>query len=185
MMDVNGLKALIAFYNQTYHGMTMAAGLRSIGSVFKIDIRLANNMLGHVEVIISSVTNLPADQKLLQAWEHVRDWLKVPRHGIIDTDHSSDIYQLNALAYLTWAELCNYSGARHFAEENYTVFAHPDQHPGIGAIRQMWTAHAAAATSPEPATLKNLAALLARIGRADEADLEGPDRGNNPPAAKP
>lgn len=159
-MDEDGCRVLLAFYNQTFHGMTMAAGLRSMGSAFKIDDRLADNMLENVEGVIKALQSTPSRQQFGGAWVQARNWLKASSRTAAGSDHSSDLYELNALAYITWTKLCDHPRARHYAEEHYTVVAHPDKHPGIKGIKRIWSNPSASGTPSTQATLPNLAALI-------------------------
>lgn len=159
-MDENGWKALLAFYNQTFHGMTMAAALRSLGKAFKLNDRLAANMLGNVERVIVALQSNPSHQQFAGAWVQAQNWLEGPCCGAVCSDHSSDLYELNALAYITWTKLCDNPSARHYAEENYTVVTHPDQHPGLKGIKRIWANLSTSGTPSTQATLPNLAALV-------------------------
>lgn len=159
-MDENGWRPLLRFYNQTFHGMTMAAALRSLGKAFKLDDRLAANMLRNVEGIIEAIQSDPNNSQFAGAWVRARNWLESPCGRSAVSDHSSDLYELSALAYFTWTKLCDHPSARHYAEENYTVVAHPDQHPGMKGIKRVWSNPSTSGTPSTQATLPNLAALI-------------------------
>lgn len=162
-MNSNGRRGLLAFYNQTYHCLTMAAGLRSIGSTFRVDDRLAANMVDNVDLVLRSATDGAVDPRLIEAWKQVRAWLRGSTRGVAGADHGSDVYQLNALAYLTWTKLCSDPSAQHFAEENYTVPIHPDHHPGLGAIKQIWSNPDPAPASARAATLREIGAIVEKM----------------------
>lgn len=175
-MHEDGYRALLAFYNQTFHGMTMAAGLRSTGSSFRIDSRLAANMLCNVEGVIKALRGNPNQQRFVSAWTRAQSWLHALSGATEGSDHGADLYELNGLAYATWTKLCDNPRAKHYAEEHYTVFAHPNKHPGVNAIRRIWSSSSDSSETPSTrATLANLAALV-------EGDQNKPNQEIEPPS---
>lgn len=158
-MDEAGIRALLAFYNQTYHGMTMAACLQSTGSAFIINTRLAENMAENSDAIIRALQENIKYQHCIGAWEQARNWLRNIPTKAFSSDHSSELYELNALAFATWSKLCDYPNAQRYADEHYTVVAHPDQHPGTKAIKRIWSNPSRSGNTSTQATLLNLAAI--------------------------
>lgn len=161
-MTIDGCRALLAFYNQTHHAMTMAAAISASRGSFKIDERLAGNMLGNVEKVIRSSEGLPQGQEIVAAWKKMEKWLRERIRGTAGLDHGAMLYESGALAYLTWTKLCAHPSAKQCAEEYYTVIEHPDRHPGIGAIKSMWSNGGRGERQDLPATLPNIAALIAK-----------------------
>jgi hypothetical protein len=162
-LSAAGYKAILAFYNQTRHMMTMAAGFRAIGRPFKVDDRLAKDMLKNAENAARYVDKFSGAQGLRAAWEDIAIWLKESSVSASNLDHSAMVYESNALAYLTWTKLCTDKVAENYAGEHLTVIEHPDRHPGIGAIKTLWTVEANSGKRGLPATLPNVAAIIERM----------------------